>query len=56
MEVGLEEGNEDSSILPYLSSETDFGRVDRVDCLTPPIFIKLKSGLTNNKHWEHQFF
>jgi hypothetical protein len=56
VEVGFEEGDEDPSVLQYLSAEADCRRDGRVGCPTPPIFIKLKSGLTNNKFWEQQFF
>jgi hypothetical protein len=56
VEVGFEEGDKNPSVLQYLSVEADCRRDDRVSYPTPPIFIKLKSGLTNNKLWEQQFF
>jgi hypothetical protein len=39
----------------YRPRQTSEGMIELCVC-HPPIFIKLKSGLTNNKFWEQQFF
>jgi hypothetical protein len=50
------QGDEHSPILQHLLIEEEIGRGNQVDCLTPPIFIKLRLGLSNNKFSEQQFF